>query len=352
MIKEIKLISTAKRILLVCDLLHKPVKMFIHHGPKMAKGFIRLGHDARLFSYTGVLQELSRFKSRTLSRFFYKQKADEVLAADIKAYRPDIVYVCFPRVLNADTVEQMRKAAPNAVFIGFDGDIWPALRGKRIEIAKKLDILVATNDGESLQAYKTAGMPKCVFIPNLCDPDVDHRYDVEEKWKKDILWTGLIMHDRKRYPGEELRYELVSRIAEMPNCAVYGCSGRPQIGGLDYLYAISGAKIGLSINGDNNIRLYHSDRITNYLSGGTFVLAKRVPDTDLLFKDRLHLRYFDTADEFFELAKWHLQHETERKIIADAGMNWTHQQYNCVKIAGYILDLVEKGEYSAPWNQV
>ena len=87
-------------------------------------------------------------------------------------------------------------------FIGFDGDIWPALRGERIDIAKKLDILIATNDGESLRAYKTAGVPKCVFMPNFCDPDIDRRYDVEDKWKTDILWTGLIMHDPKRYPGE------------------------------------------------------------------------------------------------------------------------------------------------------
>jgi hypothetical protein len=188
-------------------------------------------------------------------------------------------------------------------------------------------------------------------MPNMCDPDIDHRYEVEDKWKSLILWTGLIIHDPKRYPGEQMRYEIISRLMQMTGCAVYGCCGKPNIGGIDYLYAISGAKIGLSINGDNNIRLYHSDRLTHYLSCGTFVLAKRVPDTDLLFKDGLHLRYFDTADEFIELAKWYLEHETERKKIADAGMSWTHEQYNCVKIAGFILDLVEKGKYLAPWNQ-
>ena len=41
-----------------------------------------------------------------------------------------------------------------------------------------------------------------------------------------------------------------------------------------------------------------------------------------------------------------------RKKIADAGMKWTHEQFNGVKIAGYILDLVEKGAYKAPWNSV
>jgi spore maturation protein CgeB len=342
-------IRKCKRILIVADLIHKPAKMFIYQPPKLAKGFVRLGHDIRLFGYTNVLQEVSRFKSRTLAKLFYKQKADEVLAAEIKAYRPDIVHISFPRMLDVNTTEHIRKAAPNAVLIGFDGDLWPTLRGERINIAKKLDILTATNDGIFLQVYKDAGVRKSVFMPNLCDPDTDHRYDVEDKWEKDILWTGLIIHDPKRYPSEDMRYEIINKLAQMPNCAVYGCCNRPKIGGFEYLYAISGAKIGLSINGDNNVRLYHSDRITNYLSCGTFVLAKRVPDTDLLFRDGQHLRYFDTAEEFFELTKWYLGHETERKKIADTGMNWVHQQFNGVKIAGYILDLIENGEYKAPW---
>jgi hypothetical protein len=336
--------------LIVADLVHKPAKMFLNQAPKLAKGFIRLGHDARLFSYTGALKELSPFKSRTLAKFFFKHKADRLLAADVKNYQPDIVFVCFPRVLDADTIEQMRKASPNTVFIGIDGDLWPALRRERINVAKKLDIVIATNDGAGLRAYKDAGVPKCAFMPNLCDPDTDHRYDVEDKWKKDILWTGLIIHDPKRYPGEQMRCDIINRLNQMPKCAVYGCCGKPKIGGIDYLYAISGVRIGLSINGDNTVRLYHSDRLTNYLSCGACVLAKRVPDSDLLFKDGLHLRYFDTAEEFFELADWYLKHEDERKKIADAGMKWTHEQFNGVKIAGYILDLIEKDKYSAPWN--
>ena len=339
----------AKRIFIVADLRLDAVQMFKNNPLKLAKGFIRLGHDVRLVSYFEMVMGLSPLKNRTFARLFAKNKTDNLLADAIKNYRPNIIFISFIRLLDAETIEKMRQAAPKAVFIGFDVDAWPELRPGRIEIAKKLDILMATNDGQYLQIYRNAGIPKCVFMPNCCDPDIDRRYDVEDKWKKDILWTGYIEHDQDRYPGEELRYEIVNRISKMPNCAVYGCCGKPKIGGMDYLYAISGAKIGLSINGDNNTRLYHSNRLTHYLSCGTFTLAKRVPDTDLLFRNKQHLRYFETADEFFELSDWYLKHDDERKKIADAGMKWTHEQLNCVKIAGHILDLVEKGTYKAPW---
>jgi spore maturation protein CgeB len=341
----------AKKIFMVADLRLDAVQMFKNNPLKFAKGFIRLGHDVRLVSYYEMVLGNSPVKNRTFARLFSKNKTDSQIVKAIKNYAPDVIFVTYVRLLDAEAVEQMRKAAPTAVFIGLDVDPWPELHPGRIDIAKKLDIFMATNDGQFLQTYRDAGVSKCVFMPNSCDPDIDHRYDVEDKWKKDILWTGLIEHDSTRYPGEDVRYQLVSRLANMPNCEVYGCCGKPKIGAMNYLYAISGAKIGLSINADNNIRLYHSNRLTHYLACGTMAIAKKVPDSDLLFKEGRHLRYFDTAEEFFELAERFLKHEDERKKIADDGMKWAHEQFNCVKIAGYILDLIEKGRYSAPWNQ-
>jgi len=77
-------------------------------------------------------------------------------------------------------------------------------------LPKKLDIILVTNDGDSILTYRKAGITKCAFMPNLCDPDTDRRYEVADKWKTDILWTGSILHDPSRYPGENMRLEIVS----------------------------------------------------------------------------------------------------------------------------------------------
>ncbi len=340
----------AKRIFIVADIKHKPIKMFLDPMPKFAKGFIRLGNDVRLFSYCGALSEVSPFKSKSFAKRFFKSRVDELLAGQVKNYEPDIVYVSFAGALDAETISHLRKAAPNAVFIGSDFDPWPKLHPGKIEIAKNLDILTATNDGEFLQYYSKAGVKRCVFMPNMSDPDVEYRYDVGPEWKTDILWTGTAKH--RTGSGQTLREELVDRLAQRSNCTLYGCFGRPQIGGINFLYAISGARIGVSVNAVNSVRLYHSDRLTYYLSCGSFVLAKRVPDTDLLFKDGVHLRYFETADEFFDLADWYLNHESERKQIADAGMHRVHKLFNCERIAKCVLDLIETGTYDPPWLEI
>lgn len=323
--------------------------MFSDQVLKLAKGFIRLGHDVRIFSYCDALSQLSPLKSKTLSAFLYKSRIDKLLAVQLRNYHPDIVYISFAGALNADTILLARQAAPNAVFVGADGDPWPKLQKGRIETAKELDILTATNDGQWLQDYRDAGVPLCVFMPNTCDPDVEHRYDVPEKWKTDILWIGKLRHHADT--SETFREDLIRQLAQRKNCTLYGCCGRRKIGGMDCLYAMSGARIGVSVDAYGPVKFCHSNRLTRYLACGTFVLARRFPSADLLFTDGEHLRYFDEIDEFFELADWYLAHEQERKRIADAGMQRVQKEFNCQKIAQYYLDLVETGTYTAPWTQ-
>ena len=136
--------SKAKRIFIVADIKHKPIKTFVDQIPKLSKGFIRQGHDIRIFSYCSALSEASPVRSKTLSAFLTKSRVDSLLADQIRNYVPDIVYVNFAKVLDGDTIKCMRAAAPGAVFIGSDGDPWPKLQKGRMETAKNFDIVTAS----------------------------------------------------------------------------------------------------------------------------------------------------------------------------------------------------------------
>lgn len=220
----------------------------------------------------------------------------------------------------------------------------------RVAIAKQTDIVITTSAGRFLQTYKDTGVPCCAFIPNVCDPDIQCKYDVDEKWKAVIIFTGKSEHTKLDRNNE--RYNLVEKLSQKSDARIYGAFGIPRVEGIDYFYAISGSRIGLSINIANDVKLYHSDRLINCISCGTLALARRVPDTDLLFEDGVHVKYFDMADEFFELADWYLKHDEERERIAKAGMQRVHTEFNCEKIAGHLLDLIETGTYDAPWAEI
>jgi spore maturation protein CgeB len=339
-----------KRIFVVADFKDEEPKS-IRIQPRMwVKGLLRLGCDVQKFSYRNIMMQASLLSCKKFAKRFAKRKTDNILIEQIRSYHPDIVLAIGFKNLDEQTILKARQAAPNAIFISREEDPNPEKYPHRTEIAKNTDILISTSAGRFLETYKNAGVKHCAFIPNACDPDIQYRYEVEEEWKTDIIFTGKAEHTRL-YRNNE-RYQLVKRLSERPDARIYGSFEISRVEGIDYFYAISGAKIGLSINITNDVRLYHSDRLTNYISCGTFTLAKRVPDTDLLFKDKEHLRYFDSTEEFFELADWYLKHDAERERIAQAGMEHAHKEFNCTKIVGHLMDLIEKGTYDAAWKVI
>lgn len=342
--------NNCRKILLISETDINTKKLYLDPVPKLMKGFIRLGHEARHLSYTGIMAQLSPFKGRSLKKRFHKVKTDEVLCEYSKHFMPDIVYFGFARGLDKKTVQRLRDVAPNAVFVGWDQDPWPENKVGRLELGCEMDVLLGTNNGSFLEEYRSRGARKCIYMPNLVDPDTDRRHHIDDKWKGDVLWTGKIQHQPGIDAGETVRQDAVRLLADRPGAKIYGCLGRPQIGGVDYLHAIIGARIGISINAINSIPLYHSDRFTQYSACGTLVLAKRVPDTESLMRDNEHVRYFDSAEECVDLVDWYLVHDRERKKIADAGMEYCHSTYNSSRIAGYILDVIDNGSYEAPWG--
>ncbi len=340
----------AKRIFVIADFKDESPKSIRMQQRMWIKGLLRLGHDVQRFSYRNIMMQCSPFPSKRLAQRFVKKSVDRLLIDQLKRYHPDIIFVLSMKYLDTETLRSVHDVAPGAVVVGRDEDPFPDKNPARLAIAQEIDIVITTSAGRFLQTYKDAGVPRCAFIPNVCDPDIQYRYDVEEKWKTDIIFTGKPEHTRLDRNNE--RYSLVQRLSQMPNSRVYGAFGIPRVEGIDYFRAISGAKIALSINIANDVRLYHSDRLINYVACGTFTLAKRVPDSDLLFEDGVHVRYFDSADEFFELADYYLKHEGQREKIATAGMQRAHTEFNCSKIASYMIELVEKGSYDASWAKL
>ena len=341
--------SRPRRVLIITSAAQNHTKICLSQVRRLGKGLVRLGHDVACFDYRSALMEASPIKSKAFARWFCKPEANRQLVRYARAYEPQIIVVGFPRDLDPDCVDQIREAVPAATLVGMDGDPWPDRVEGRIATGAKLDIVTATNNGDFLDLYRRAGAPVCCFLPNMCDPLVEYRYSASDEWRSDLLWTGKTGHDDSR--SDPLRGQIVGDLAARKNARLYGCLGRPHISGIDYLRAISGAKIGVSVNAINTVPLYHSDRLTLYAACGTLVLAKRVPFSDVLFEDSVHVKYFDTAEEFSDLADWYLKHEEERSRIAMAGMERAHTEFNGIKMAGYLLELVDRGSYQAPWSQ-
>src|SRR3972149_623815 len=203
-----------KRIFIIADFKDELPRAVRAQARMWVKGLIRLGHDVQRFSYRNILTQFNPFSGKHFRRFmprFVRKRADDILARQIELYYPDIVFALGMKYITSDTVQAARDVAPNAIFIGRDEDPFPEKNSARLPIAKEIDIVITTSAGRFLKTYKDAGVPRCAFIPNTCDPDIQHKYEVQEKWKTDILFTGRAEHTRlERNNG---RYNLIYKIS-------------------------------------------------------------------------------------------------------------------------------------------
>jgi len=339
------------KILLLADFRSDSSRFMLNNSRMFSKGFVRNGHDVMEFNYRRELLQLSPFGSRKWAVKFAKKKTDQHLVHLARHYQPDLIFITAFKLLDHQTVESLREAAPQAVTMCWYGDPPRGIDNSVTAIAKRCDWFLATSGGQLLQEYKQMGIPHCAFIPNPSDKDIEYPADnVPAQWKSSLLFTGKLTHHRPDVDPE--RTKLIEYLAENKGMTLWGCLGRPEVRGADYLHALWGADMILSINICNDVRFYHSDRLIHALACGGLVLAKRVPDTDLLFEHEKHLCYFDTMEQCLELVDHYTRDDQARKKIADAGMNRAYQSFSCEKLAAHVIELAQTGTYQESWAEI
>jgi len=337
-------------ILVLADFRRDHTRGLFHNNPrKFAKGFLRNGHNVLEFSYREMLLSASPIRSKRWAARLAKKRTDALLAALARDFQPGLIMVCTYRLLDGATLERLRHAAPQAGLVFWYGDLRAGLEQQVTSLAPFADWLVATSAGEVLQRYHAAGFRRCAFLPNPCDPDCEAPHAVEQRWRSRLVFTGALEH---ALPGEDPeRPRLIRHLVEHRGLTVWGCLGRPGVYGRDYLDALAGADIALSINVFNHVPLYHSSRLTHCLGCGTFTLAKYVPQSERLFEHEKHLVYFGTLEECVELADRYLADEPARRRIAAAGRGRLLEQCHLQKLAGFVVDLLRDGGFQAPWAE-
>ncbi len=348
-LQENRMTSSIKRVFFMANFKTSGPSVLRIDARHWCKGFVRNGLDVLPFSYRDVLEQQMRLPFRKLGRKRARAATEKLLLNQIRIYRPDLIVVFGGKGFDANTIEKMRLAAPGVPIVGRDADAWPEGDPLRSEIARSCDMMVVTNAGKWMEYYKSLDVKRVAFFPCPCDPDLHRLYPADPVLGADVVFTGKATHKQGCDPDRET---IVKRLMDMPNARVYGAQGERRAEGVECFMAYSNAKIILSINADNSVPLYHSNRLFLVAASGSMVLAKRIPQGELLFRDHEHLRYFDTPEEFFELLDYYLAHDEERETIAAAGMKHCHEEFNSTRMAGLLLDLVQTGSYDAEWGKV
>ena len=338
------------KILLIADFRGDSPGFIFNNARILAKGLERNGHDLCRFSYRERLLGLSPIKSKKWAIKMAKKKTDRLLIKLADHYQPEMVLLVAFKLVDTETMAQLKETLPRSVFVCWYGDPPRDFAPNVAELARYCDWFLATSGGELLLHFKQLGVPHCAFLPNPADRDIEYPRTVEDKWKSSLLFTGKLGH--RRHQQDLDRADLIHTLVREKNMTVWGCLDRPRLEGRDYLDALCGAEMALSINACNDVRFYHSDRLTHYLACGAFTLARQVPGSELLFAPGEHLYYFETKEQCLELIERFETDADHRRSIARRGMERAHETVACEKLTRHIVELVENGEFREEWAEI
>lgn len=181
------------------------------------------------------------------------------------------------------------------------------------------------------------------FLPEDCAPEThDLLKETEEKIAHeaniiglkdsyDVVFTGTYYEFGENRPAT--LKEIQEKIAPIPldifsyNFDAWEDHGFPNAhGGVwdeNYRRLIDRAKISLSIDWRTDIKGFWSDRISQIQADGGFVLAKFVTGMERAFgPDKETCVYWDSVDDCIDKIHYYLEHEDERKEIAERGYKW------------------------------
>lgn len=210
---------------------------------------------------------------------------------------------------------------------------------------------VFTTAVECVERYRNEGIPAETLL-FACEPDYHHRMMPTDAYKHDIVFVGSnydIRYDAARtmvLPLIERGYDIMvwglwwddrSRPVQIP---------QEHYGGLmpyeDLAKVYSSAKIVLGLHCDDSSITQTSMRTYEALGCGAFYLTQYTKAHEHLFSHRKHLSWSHSPEETVESVDYYLQHEEERKEIAQEGQAFVYANHTYEQRAQQVLRVAEK----------
>ena len=108
--------------------------------------------------------------------------------------------------------------------------------------------------------------------------------------------------------------------------------------------------MGIGVNAYNGIKYYTSDRLTHYLSFGTFYLSYYFKGCEDLLENRKHLVFYSSIEDLDKKIDYYSKNVDERNMIAFAGQKKFIEDYNNFRMTKMMLDVMTKNKSDVfPW---
>lgn len=297
-----------------------------------------------------VLHSWKRRYHRFWDKFYFLNIENHIknknLLSRIDQFKPELLIISggissiFPA-----TIKKIKNKyrVPILLFSGVD----PLIGSSRSEIQmlknKAIDMVVV-NDGGFGQHWKKMGAKKVIVLPiSSVDPKLHMKYKLSKNELKeyscDVCFVGTLTKQRqdtlKLLTNFDLKIwgEIPSNIGIEPQLVPY-YQGKAH--GKKMIKIFNAAKIVLNFQHEmksgGNMRMFEAS------GAGAFQITNKLGEG--WFRDGKEIVLYRNISDLKSKISYYLQHENERKIIADAAYNLSHEKYSYVKRFQRLLALI------------
>ncbi len=323
-------------------------------GTKIINGLIREGHNV----YVMCDRDIARNHKILGIKSFGVKYCNEFFLKTCINFKPDMVLFHHADLITIETIKEAKSVLTHAKFAQFNVDI--IFSPHNIENIKSklpyLDASFHTTAGKALKVF--SGYRAIIsYIPNPVDSSIDTpKCHESSNQEYDIFWAMRV--GKRTFKGDKrLEYPLFLEKNESVKIDYYGMNGRPLLFNAEYYQKISNCKMGLNISSNKtlddsevakpeDLYLYSSDRISQYMGSGLLTFASRENSLHELFIEDKEIVFFDSKYELLDKIMYYKKNDSERKKIAAAGWQKSHTHFNERIISKYMVETTMQKKYS------
>ncbi len=220
----------------------------------------------------------------------------------VSSHDPDLILVIDPVRGNFDFRNFSAPTAYYAIYSNVDFS-------RHIADAKVYNydfVFVAQKDWVS--KYKEFSCRNICWLPLACDPEIHRRWDLP--LRHDLCFVGGL--------HGPLRGEIISKLRSEFKMFV----GKAYLHDMAKIYSQSKIVFNESTRGDLNMRVFEA------ISCGRLLLTDRIGNgLEELFTDKKHLVIYDDYDDLVAKARYYLNNQEERELIASNGRQEAHYKH-------------------------
>jgi hypothetical protein len=319
---------------------------YYDHAMKLYNGFVRNGHNVFFLSDRDIARNATPLGIKSLGINF----CNEYFLDVCRNFQPEFILLCHADIIKAQSINEARKILPGIKVAQFNVD--PIFRDHNMAmIREKLDVVdgtFCTTAGTELKRFSNKN-GFVSYVPNPVDASIDWPKCHEGSTQPhDVFWAlrptkTINMNDPR------IEYPLFIEQSGKVDIKYYGMNGAPTLMNAQYYYKITDCRMGLNISvvgelgGIDHARaeelyLYSSDRIAQYMGSGLLTFTTRDNKLEEMFGEDKEIVFFTGKEELLDKLIYYKNNDGERRKIAAAGWEKAHKHLNERLVAQYILE--------------